>query len=103
MVPGLVESVGSREPVAGVLREVLPGLPDGYLAHDPLLVDGAEVDWRCTGREVHASSLAGLARGLAWYAGRWESRHLLAALLDDPGSAPALLTEARLDVPPLSG
>lgn len=103
VVPGLVESVGSREPVAGVLREVLPGLPDGYLAHDPLLVDGAEVDWRCTGREVHASSLAGLARGLAWYAGRWESRHLLAALLDDPGSAPALLTEARLDVPPLSG
>ncbi|MGH3097673.1 MAG: sacsin N-terminal ATP-binding-like domain-containing protein [Streptosporangiales bacterium] len=103
VVPGRVESTGSREPVAGVLREVLPGLPDGYLAHDPLLVDGVEVDWRCTGREVHAASLAGLARGLAWYAGRWESRHLLAALLDDPASAPALLTEARLDVPTLSG
>ncbi len=35
---------------------------------------------------VHADGPDGLACGLAWAAGRWSARHLLAALLRDPGA-----------------
>lgn len=97
VVAGRIESAYDREPVPELVRAVLPAAPDTYLAHDPLVVDGRTVDWRYADGEVHASSLAGLARGLSWAADRWEQRHLVAALLDDPASADRLLAEARLD------
>ena len=55
------------------------------------------VPWRCTRGAVHAAGPDGLACGLAWAAGQWPARHLLAALLRDPGSAARLLAEADLD------
>jgi hypothetical protein len=36
----------------------------------------------------------GLARGLAWAAGRWSARHLLAEALADPERGEALAREA---------
>jgi hypothetical protein len=99
-ISGQVESSPARRPVPEIVRAVLPGAPAAYWAHDRLIVDGAAVPWRCAGGDVHAAGLTGLARGLAWAAGRWADRHLLAALLEDPGAAPRLLAEADLDTRP---
>ncbi len=96
-VAGLVESSPARRPVPEILGAVLPDAPTTYCAHDRLVVDGVAVPWRYTHGEVHASGPGGLARGLAWASGRWSARHLLAALLHDPGAAPRLLAEADLD------
>ncbi|HEX4657681.1 MAG TPA: hypothetical protein VH307_09860 [Streptosporangiaceae bacterium] len=96
-VTGLVESTPSRRPVPAILNAVLSDAPTSYYAHDRLVVDGVPVPWRYTHGEVHASGPGGLACGLAWASGRWSARHLLAALLRDPGEAPRLLAEADLD------
>jgi hypothetical protein len=96
-VPGRVESAGQRRPVPAIVTAVLPDAPAEYQAHDPLVVDGTELPWRCMAGAVHAAGPDGLARGLAWAAGQWPSRHLLAALLQDSGAAPRLLAEADLD------
>jgi hypothetical protein len=55
------------------------------------------VPWRYSGGELHAATAEGLAHGLAWAAGHWPARHLLASLLTDPDDAARLLTEADLD------
>ncbi|HEX6447522.1 MAG TPA: hypothetical protein VF053_20670 [Streptosporangiales bacterium] len=99
-VVGEVESDGDLEPVPDLVFAVLDSAVTRYVAHDPLIVDGLSVPWRCVGGRLHAASLAGVARGVAWLSGRWELRHLLAALLEEPASAPSLLAEARLDVGP---
>jgi hypothetical protein len=96
-VVGVVESAPARRPVPGILFAVLPDAPATYCAHDPLVVDGVCVPWRYTDSTVHASGSDGLACGLAWASGRWSARHLLAALLRDPGAAARLLAEADLD------
>ena len=44
-----------------------------------------------------------IACGLAWASGMWSARHLLAALLGDPGAAVRLLAEADLDRDPPPG
>jgi hypothetical protein len=96
-IAGRVESAGQRRPVPGIVAAVLAGAPAEYYAHEQLIVDGVAVPWRCTAGVVHAAGPDGLARGLAWTAGRWPSRHLLAALLQDPAAAARLLAEADLD------
>ncbi|HEY5356500.1 MAG TPA: hypothetical protein VIJ82_02190 [Streptosporangiaceae bacterium] len=96
-VAGLVESSPTRTPIPAIVSAVLPGAPATYFAHDPLVVDGVPVPWRYTQGNVHAAGPDGLACGLAWACGRWPARHLLAALLGDPGAAARLLAEADLD------
>ncbi len=96
--PGRVESAAERRPVPAIARQVLPGAPAEYLAHDVLTVDGVAAAWRYTGGEVHAAGTSGLACGLAWAAGRWAARHLVAAVLRDPEAAPRLLADADLDL-----
>jgi antitoxin (DNA-binding transcriptional repressor) of toxin-antitoxin stability system len=96
-IPGLVESAGERRPVPGIVADVLPGAPATYQEHDRLTVDGADLPWRHAGGELHASTVEGLAHGLAWAAGRWEARHLLAALLLSPEDTERLLAESDLD------
>ena len=98
--PAVVESAPRARPVPEIVAAVLPGAPASYLEHDRLVVDGLGVPWRYTGGAVHADGPEGLARGLAWAAGRWPARHLLAALLRDPGQAARLLAEADLDSGP---
>ncbi|MBO0829915.1 MAG: ATP-binding protein, partial [Streptosporangiales bacterium] len=100
VVVGEVESDGDLEPVPDLVFAVLDSAVTRYVAHDPLVVDGLAVPWRVVGGRLHAASLAGVARGVAWLSGRWELRHLLAALLEEPANAPSLLAEARLDVGP---
>ena len=102
-VAGLVESSPVRRPVPAIASAVLPDAPATYYAHDPLVVDGVCVPWRYTLGAVHAAGPGGLACGLAWASGMWSARHLLAALLGDPGAAVRLLAEADLDRDPPPG
>ncbi|MCW2902478.1 MAG: hypothetical protein JWO67_4743 [Streptosporangiaceae bacterium] len=94
---GAVESHGAVRPVPDVVRAVLAEAPETYVEHDSLIVDGHAVPWRYDGRDVHARGPAGLARGLAWAAGRWPDRLLVEAALRDPEDLTLLLAEADLD------
>jgi hypothetical protein len=96
-VPGIIESAGERRPVPDSVPDVLTGAPDTYQEHDSLTVDGTDVPWRYAAGEVHAATVEGLAYGLAWAAGRWQDRHLLAALLISPEENARLLAESDLD------
>jgi hypothetical protein len=104
-LPGSVTSVGEQMPVPAAAREALEALAGGpagspitYVEHETLLVDGREVDWRVVDGVVHAETVDGLARGLAWAAGRWERRWEIGEVLGDPSRLPELLAEADLDV-----
>jgi hypothetical protein len=99
-IAGLVESSPVRRPVPAIISAVLPNAPATYYAHDPLIVDGVSVPWRHISGAVHAAGPGGLACGLAWASGMWSARHLLAAVLGDPGAAVRLLAEADLDRDP---
>jgi hypothetical protein len=94
---GVIESAGESRPVPDVVREVLTGAPATYREHDSLLVDGTDVPWRYQDGELHASTVEGLAHGLAWAAGKWHARHLLAALLISPEETARLLVETDLE------
>ena len=86
-----------RRAVPTVVAAVLPEAPSHYLAHDKLTVDGIELPWRYLDGEIHAATPAGLGCALAWQAGQWTQRHLLAALLADPDGADRVLADADLD------
>ncbi|MFD7919045.1 sacsin N-terminal ATP-binding-like domain-containing protein [Streptomyces sp. NPDC059740] len=84
-------SEGTEHEVPAEVRELLgPTAPSTYVEHGELLVSGAdgqpvEVDWRLPADGVlHASTLEGVAAGLAWAAGAWPRRFEVAALLEDP-------------------
>ena len=96
-VPGVIGSPGDRRPVPDIVPDVLPGAPATYHEHDSITVDGTDVPWRYQDGELHAATVEGLAYGLAWAAGHWQDRHLLAALLISPEETARLLTEADLD------
>jgi hypothetical protein len=98
MVVGAVTSAGEDQPVPDAVRELLPQAPDTYVEHEALLLDGvAEVEWRVVDGVVHASTFDGLARALAWAAGRWDRRHFVAALLGEPERAADLSAEAHFE------
>ncbi|MDQ3786722.1 MAG: hypothetical protein M3422_05685, partial [Actinomycetota bacterium] len=61
-------------------------VPDGGpIVHEGLTVAGRPVAWWVADGVVHCEdSTAGLGRALAWVTERWEERHLLVALLEDP-------------------
>jgi hypothetical protein len=96
-ITGRVETRGVAHPVPEVVRTVLPDAPAEYHAHDKLVVDGVNVEWRYVDGGLHAANRAGLARGLAWATGQWRTRHLLTALLTDPEDTARLLADADLD------
>jgi hypothetical protein len=63
----------------------LPVPPGGPIVHTRLTVAGRQVAWWVDEEIVHCEdSTEGLARALAWTTDRWDDRHLLAALLEDP-------------------
>jgi hypothetical protein len=93
-IPGAVTSQGQEQQVPEEIRQLLPGSPDTYIEHEELILDGAhEVAWRVIDGVAHASTFDGMARALAWAAGRWDRRHLIAALLVEPERADELVEE----------
>ena len=82
------------------VRALLPGGPDRWCRHERLTVDGVAVDWWVDADgQPHAGGADGLARALAWAAGRWGVRFDLAAALADPATAPAVLLDRAFDQP----
>jgi hypothetical protein len=72
--------------------------PDEYREHEALEVSGVEVDWWVTDDgEVHAATVDGLARGLAWAAGCWSRRFELVVRLQHPVPAEAQRVEGYFD------
>ncbi len=85
--------------VPEVVSRVLPDAPKTYLEHEELTVGGHGVAWWVADGNVHASTLDGLARGLAWVAGAWDRRLLVAEVLRDPSALDVLLAETAFDRP----
>ena len=98
LFPGRVTSQGELEDVPDVVLRLLPQAPETYIEHEELVLDDEfETDWRVIDGEVHASTFDGLARALAWAAGRWDRRHLIAALLAEPEHADELAAETYFE------
>ncbi|MFF7448301.1 MULTISPECIES: sacsin N-terminal ATP-binding-like domain-containing protein [unclassified Streptomyces] len=98
-VTGSVDSEGVEHDVPESVRVLLgPRTPSTYVEHEELLVDGVELDWRLTSDAVlHASTLEGVAAGLAWAAGQWPRRFEVAALLEDPSRTEELARDRWFD------
>ena len=91
-----VELPDGGEPVAAVpawISELLPQAPGTYVEHDNLRVGGHPVTWWVVDGTIHACTLDGLARGLAWVSGRWSNRLLIGEALREPAAIPMLLME----------
>ncbi|WP_328872172.1 molecular chaperone Hsp90 [Streptomyces sp. NBC_00287] len=98
-VTGEVDSEGAEHDVPDSVRVLLgPRTPSSYVEHEELVVDGVEIDWRLTDDGVlHASTLEGVAAGLAWAAGQWPRRFEVAALLEDPSRTQELARDRWFD------
>ncbi|WP_326667196.1 sacsin N-terminal ATP-binding-like domain-containing protein [Streptomyces canus] len=98
-VTGSVDSEGTEHDVPEPVRVLLGArTPSTYVEHDELVVDGVEIDWRLTNDGVlHASTLEGVAAGLAWAAGQWPRRFEVAALLEDPTRTEELARDRWFD------
>ncbi|MFD8773085.1 sacsin N-terminal ATP-binding-like domain-containing protein [Streptomyces sp. NPDC059916] len=94
-----VTQEGAGHPVPQSVRTLLgPATPQRYVEHEELFVAGVEVDWRRTSDgTVHASTLEGVAAGLAWAAGQWPRRFEVAALLEDPSRTAELARDRWFD------
>ncbi|MFE6958699.1 sacsin N-terminal ATP-binding-like domain-containing protein [Streptomyces sp. NPDC057696] len=94
-----VTQEGAEHPVPESVRTLLgPAIPQTYVEHEELFVAGMEVDWRRTSDgTVHASTLEGVAAGLAWAAGQWPRRFEVAALLEDPSRTAELARDRWFD------
>ncbi|MDQ0761700.1 sacsin N-terminal ATP-binding-like domain-containing protein [Streptomyces canus] len=98
-VTGSVDSEGTEHEVPESVRILLgAGTPSSYVEHEELVVDGVEIDWRLTNDGVlHASTLEGVAAGLAWAARQWPRRFEVAALLEDPTRTEELARDRWFD------
>lgn len=91
---GKIDGDGTAADVPDLVRELVPEAPDTWWEHEELLVDGVEVSWWVDeDRRPHAATFDGLAKALAWSAGRWDQRHVIRAVLSEPTRS----TELRLD------
>lgn len=98
VVRGRVESPGESRPVPPVAGVLLPAVPGEWFEHETLLVDDVEVTWWVDDDgAVHASTVDGLARGLAWAADRWDRRWAVEAVLVDPRRLDEVDVELRLE------
>ena len=89
-------SGGVDQPVPAVVG--VGDAPGTYREHDELTVGGVAVDWWVTDAGgVHATTLDGLARALAWRTGQWRRRFELAALLERPELVEEYDAEALYD------
>ncbi|MFD1505558.1 ATP-binding protein [Georgenia yuyongxinii] len=72
---------------------VLPGAPAQWWECTHLRVAGVEVAWWAADGAAWATTTAGLSRALAYAAGNWAARHLVEAVLTEPGRLAELLAE----------
>jgi hypothetical protein len=95
------DDAGTLAPTPAAVRTLLPGAPGTWVEHETLRVDGVPVDWWVDGAGpdavVHATHLAGLARGLAQAAGAWRLRHAVELALVEPERAAELAVEQVAD------
>ncbi|MFC8432896.1 sacsin N-terminal ATP-binding-like domain-containing protein [Streptomyces sp. NPDC057253] len=98
-VTGSVDSEGTEHEVPESVRVLLgASTPATYVEHEELVVDGVEIDWRLTNDGVlHASTLEGVAAGLAWASRQWPRRFEVAALLEDPTRTEELARDRWFD------
>ncbi|WP_132296431.1 sacsin N-terminal ATP-binding-like domain-containing protein [Kribbella sp. VKM Ac-2568] len=97
---GKIDGEGTAADIPDIVRELVPEVPDVWWEHEELTVDGAEVSWWVDEEgEPHAATFNGLAKALAWSAGRWDQRHAILAILNDPGRASELRIDATFDHP----
>ncbi|MGW9134612.1 sacsin N-terminal ATP-binding-like domain-containing protein [Streptomyces sp. NPDC055681] len=98
-VEAQVTTEGEEHQVPEPVRVLLgAGTPDTYIEHGELRAGGVELDWRRTpDGVVHASTLEGVAAGLAWAAGQWPRRFEVAALLEDPSRTEELARDRWFD------
>lgn len=94
-----VTSDGEEHEVPESVRVLLgPATPATYIEHAELRAGGVELDWRRTpDGVVHASTLEGVAAGLAWAAAQWPRRFEVAALLEDPSRTRELARDRWFD------
>ncbi|WP_234376504.1 sacsin N-terminal ATP-binding-like domain-containing protein [Streptomyces sp. CB01201] len=94
-----VTSEGVEHAVPEAVRALLgPGTPSTYVEHEELRAGGVELDWRrAADGTVHASTLEGVAAGLAWATSQWPRRFEVAALLEDPSRTAELATARWFD------
>jgi hypothetical protein len=99
---GEVDGEGTQATVAPIVRQLVPEVPDTWWEHEELTVDGAEVSWWVApDGSPHAATVDGLARALAWSAGRWDQRHLIRAVLSEPSRAAELLLDTAFEDGPV--
>ncbi|WP_217616780.1 sacsin N-terminal ATP-binding-like domain-containing protein [Cellulomonas sp. GbtcB1] len=95
------DDAGTLSATPDAVRVLLPGAPDTWIEHEQLRVDGVPVDWWVDGSGpdaiVHATHLAGLARGLAQACGAWRLRHAAELALVEPARAAELAVEQVAD------
>ncbi|MFE5816705.1 sacsin N-terminal ATP-binding-like domain-containing protein [Streptomyces sp. NPDC056479] len=98
-VTGDVDSEGTEHDVPESVRVLLGArTPESYVEHEELVVDGVEIDWRLTNDgALHASTLEGVAAGLAWAARQWPRRFEVAALMEDPSRTGELARDRWFD------
>jgi hypothetical protein len=98
---------GTIQSTPGELRRLISRVPAAWCEHDRLIVDGVEVDWWVSGTgpdaSVHAATTDGLARALAWAAGGWELRALVAQLLAEPATAADVMIDQVFGVQAVAG
>ncbi|MFJ4920977.1 sacsin N-terminal ATP-binding-like domain-containing protein [Streptomyces sp. NPDC088725] len=95
-----VTTDGEEHTVPEPVRTLLgAATPQTYVEHEELTAGGTELTWRRTpDGTVHASTLEGVAAGLAWAAGQWPRRFEVAALLEDPSRTDELARDRWFDV-----
>jgi hypothetical protein len=98
---GPADDDGALAATPAAVGLLLPDAPSTWVEHETLRVDGVPVDWWVDGSgpaaTVHATHLAGLARGLAQAAGAWRLRHAVELALVEPARAVELAVEQVAD------
>ncbi|TDO47102.1 hypothetical protein EV651_12596 [Kribbella sp. VKM Ac-2571] len=95
---GKIDGEGTAADVPAIVRELVPEVPATWWEHEELAVDGVEVSWWVDADGApHAATFDGLAKALAWAAGRWDRRHVIRAVLNEPDRSVELLVDAVYD------